>query len=276
MKQIFRRFLCCIGVFAMAFCLVFGLVGCDEKNYEEEETQTEEILSGEAGDDNEGILSPKSAVEIYLAQKDLWMERPEYEPMIGYGYCLLDFDFDGVLELVNSVTDGSARFTTNKFYRINQETLQVEEFSLPRVDEEGGVDYYYMAQDAKLYKNNSDGSMFYLWSSYIRISVDEGAVTKTETRMESGRVVEKAISTEYWYPDYDNNMAEIREYTFKNKEVSKAEFEKAFDDYYKQNKDLNLTFGYIEGASFDKGTASEQKRLLTEAYEKFSYDGFSF
>jgi len=227
--------------------------------------------------EKEAVLSPESAVDIYLSNKSLWMENPQYMPMQGYGYCLLDLDFDGVLELINSVNDGSGRYSYNKFYRINLEKLTVEEFQPESDQGEGGIDYYYMSDKSKLFVNKSDGTQFYLFQNYGRVSTEEGISSYSESYMKDGKLYENYVFSEYWHPDYENNTTEqIREYTFRGEKLSKSEFEVKTQTFYETNKDLNLVWKCIFGSEFDKGDATKRKQMLLDAYRSFSYEGFSF
>ncbi len=228
-------------------------------------------------DATDGILSPESAVDIYMANKSVWMENPEYMPMQGYGYCLLDLDFDGVLELINSTNDGSGRYSYNKFYRINLDKLTVEEFQAQSEQQEGGIDYCYLAHQSKLLKNKSTGNLFYLFEDYLRVSTEEGVESYAEVYMKDNILYENFLFSEYWHPDYDNNTTnEIREYNFKDDDVTKSEYEQKTNAFYSENKDMNLVWKCISGSEFDKGTDSTQKQLLLDAYRSYSYDGFSF
>ena len=223
------------------------------------------------------ILSPESAVDIYMANKSVWMENPEYSPMHGYGYCLLDLNFDGVLELISSVCDGSGRFSYNKFYRINIKSSSIEEFKSEANQDDGGIDYYYNARDSKLMKNQTDGRKFYVFKNYGQASTSEGAWAYSESYMEDSKLYENWLFSESWHPDYDNNVDNtIREYTFQGKKVSKSEYEQKTKNFYSENKDLNLVWSCIVGANFDKSDDSTQRQLLLNAYRGFSYDGFSF
>lgn len=228
-------------------------------------------------DTTDAILSPESAVDIYMANKSVWMENPEYMPMQGYGYCLLDLDFDGVLELINSTNDGSGRYSYNKFYRINLDKLTVEEFQPQSEQQDSGIDYYYLAHQSKLLKNKSTGNLFYLFKNYLHASTEEGIESYAEVYMKDNVLYENFLFSEYWHPDYDNNTTnEIREYSFKDDDVSKSEYEQKTNAFYSENKDMNLVWKCISGSEFDEGTDSTQKQLLLDAYRSYSYDGFSY
>ena len=53
-------------------------------------------------------LTAEDVVDTYFRNQNVWL--PEvYMPMGGFRYIFLDLDFDGVLELVVNVNDGSGR-----------------------------------------------------------------------------------------------------------------------------------------------------------------------
>ena len=244
------------------------------------ESSSKNQTSSKAKTDNnqKKILSPKSAVDIYMKHKNIWMENSEYEPMNGYGYCLLDLDFDGVLELISSRNEGSARFTYNKFYKINIQKQTVEEFK-PKSEEkyDDDVDYYAMSHTSKLLKNKSTGVKFYLFQNYTRVSSEEGSITYSKSYFKNGKLCEDYLFSEYWHPDYANNTSEeIWEYSFNGKDVSKKEYNKKTKAFYKENPDQKLVWECIAGSEFDKADTITQQKMLLNAYRKFSYNGFSF
>ena len=97
----------------------------------------------------EKSLSTEQVVDIYLENYDVWKHgNEEALVMGGCGYLLLDMDFDGVCELVASQGAGSDVFSTNRFYRINQEN-KVEEIAQPD-DDIFGYDLYVLSQHIRL------------------------------------------------------------------------------------------------------------------------------
>ena len=155
------------------------------------------------------------------------------------------------------------------------ETSQISESEANQDD--GGIDYYDSARDSKLLKNQTSGKKFYVFKNYGHVSSKEGILSYSESYMEKTKFHENFLFSEYWHPDYDNNMDDtVREYTFRGKKVSKTEYEQRTAGFYSENKDLNLVWTCIPGADFDKSDDSTQRQLLLNAYRGFSYDGFSF
>ncbi|MBE6712221.1 MAG: hypothetical protein E7580_01735 [Ruminococcaceae bacterium] len=300
------KFLYCIAIAALAMLVALSFSGCtrkraadteeaedvdadvsaeekvskkDSEDAKNEKSETEDQKDDDAKELSsagikpnvkEPVLSPESAVEIYMANKDLWMENPEFPPMAGYGYCLLDLDFDGVLELINSVNDGSMRLSTNKYFRIDLDNLTVETIAPATEDEMEGIDYSLTGEsDGKLVKNRSNGKMFYIFSDYTRVTFGEAGEVFYENYMKNGKMYEKELSFEYV-------SEEKTGYTFRDEEVSEAEYEKKYEAYYKENQNMNLVWEVVDGEEFDKASIARQTEMLLSAYKKFSYDGFSF
>ena len=254
--------------FLCASVLLFCLTACrNPKNESSAVAATEEP-------EEIAVLSAESAVEIYFQNMDVWVEKPENPPMNGYGYCLLDLDFDGVLELIASVCDGSGRYSTNRIYKIDSEKQNV---TLLRTEGTANPDYYYLKDKTKLLKNTADNKLFYLVAEYTRVSEREGGVGYYEISEAKGTVAEDLVFSEITTPDYENGTDEkIREFSFRGKNCSKTEYEQYLAEYYEENTDLNLTFLAIDGETFAASDDSARKDLLRNAYRGFSYDGFSF
>ncbi|MBE6806751.1 MAG: zinc-ribbon domain-containing protein [Ruminococcaceae bacterium] len=223
-------------------------------------------------------LTPEVAVDIYMSQKSVWQHDPDYDPMQGYGYCLLDLDFDGVLELITSGNDGSMRQSYNAFYKINPTTRKVEliKESDPK---DGGLDYYSMSTQTKLLKNQSSGQLFYLIKNYGHVSADEGIISYAESYLKNGTLRETYLFSEYTHPtDYDNPEAgKTVKYDFGDKEnLSQSAYIQKVAEFYEENTDMNLQWECIYGPDFDKSSSSAQKQTMLKAYRAFSYNGFSF
>ncbi len=257
----------------LVLVLALSLSACGKKDSQAESNQNSVVEKASKKE----VLSPESAADIYMSSKSIWMENPEYPPMQGYGYCLLDLDFDGILELINSVNDGSGRFSHNKYYSLNVEEQTVEEIQTAKPEEDSGLDFYYMSTETKLFKNRSDKTMFYVAADHVRAGADEGGISYNECYIRNEKIYSNELYAEYWHSDYDGGTNEkIEEYSFGGEEVSKVKYEQKMDDFLKENKDLKLEWEYVSGEEFDESDESKQKQLLLDAYQSFSYDGFSF
>lgn len=226
---------------------------------------------------SKAVLSPESAVAIYMANQNVWTVKPDFMPMQGYAYCLLDLDFDGVLELISSVNDGSSRYSYNHYYRINPDTYGVEQIKDPFGEEEvyRQYDYYLLGIDnVKLLKNKSDGQLFYYCADYMRGSDNEYSTEYGKLWMKDGSVQVSSLFYEYT----GNNTTAYRYYQ-KNGEttdVSPSQYDKKIKQFFKENTDMNLSWAFVNGDEFEKSQESRQTELLLTAYCRFSYKKFSF
>lgn len=245
-------------IFATLFIvlLTLALVGCNKEPTEGAPT-----------------LSPEEAVSIYMENLEAWEFKEDYFPMNGYAYCLIDLDFDGVLELITSVCDGSGRYSYNEYYKINTQTRKLEKLS--DADESlNGTDYYLMSNESMLLKK-SDGSLFYLFADFVRVGGDEGALSYFEVKAENGKVYHDSPFSHHWYVDY-TTLASVTEYTFEKESVSESEYHEKTEAYYKENQNMHLIWKYVFGKDFEVASVDEKRQLLLDAYLTFSYDGFSF
>lgn len=254
--------------FLCAAALIFCLTACGN-------TKTESTGDAATEEPEEiAVLSVESAVEIYFQNMDVWVESPEKTPMSSYGYCLLDLDFDGVLELITSVCDGSGRYSTNRIYKIDPKEGKV---TFLRNEESADPDYYYLKDKTQLLKNSADGTLFYLVAEYTRVNDREGGIGYYEISEKGETVSEKLAFSETTSLDYAGGTdGKIREFTFFGKTCSKTEYEQLQAKYYKENTDLNLKWTAIDGEVFAAADDNAKKELFRNAYTGFSYDGFSF
>ncbi len=261
-------------VFAfLCVVLILCAIGCADENSSSaasENTPTDSTQTIES-------LTAEEAANIYLSESDAWMYNGESQPLNGHGYCLIDLDFDGVLELITSVCDGSGRYSYNTFYTINLQTRRVTEIPQESVEIGGaGVDYYYMAGDSKLFKNKSDASLNYLFADYVHVGANEGILSYEKVYIKEGKVFEEPFFSEYWYPNQDPSLPPLKEYTVENKTATEDEYTKASESFYNEHEDMGLVWKYVLGSDFSIATDSEKKQLLLDAYRAFSYNGFSF
>lgn len=252
--------------FLCAAALLFSLSACGNTKTE----STGDAATEEPEDT--AVLSVESAVDTYFQNMDVWVESQENLPMGSYGYCLLDLDFDGVLELIVSVCDGSGRYSTNRIYKIDPKEGKV---TFLRNEESADPDYYYLKDKIQLLRDNESGRCFYLVMDYTRAGSEENAQEYYEVAVENGTLSQTAVFSEVVYPASDSGE-KIRTYTFRGENCPKAEYDKHLKQYYEENTDLNLKWTAIDGETFAAADDNAKKELFRNAYTGFSYDGFSF
>ncbi len=291
-------------ILAIVFCCIFHLSACVFINSDTEEppadtfetdnmADTSDENSEEVSDDNakndkqQELLSPEKAVEIYLQQKDKWMKNHDFYPLGGFGYALLDLDFDGVLELIQSTCEGTGRFSYNSYYRINPDTLTVESLSCETDFDE--YDYFYAGTDnTKLFRNNEDGTLFYYCLDHCRISNVEYSEEFGKLYFKDDMIkIEKLHNKELAFIGSDDDGDGIYEGDFlatlyglcTNREYTAAsedEYNQAISQFFAENTNMNLSWVCIEGNDFNTADEDKQKELLLNAYKSFSYDGFAY
>lgn len=235
-------------------------------------------------DSNTAILSPESAIDIYMANKNIWMFNDEYIPMQRYGYCLLDLDFDGILELIKSANDGSGRYSNNNYYKINLENNSVEEVPSLAEGYGGGYDYYYLGtENIKLLSNKSNDSKFYYCTDYERIMTGDYVTRYGKMYLKDGKIQsDDLFANHQCEAGLQGNSEKINEYFYYEigdgacPDVSEAEYNQFIADFFAENTDLHLAWNCIDGVEFDNADDGTKKQILLDAYRSFSYDGFSF
>ncbi len=211
-------------------------------------------------------LNAQDTVSAYMAGKDTWMSGAGEA-----GYCFIDLDFDGNLELIVSEYSDGGNYNSNSYYKVNKKTGAVEKMPVKADADWGGFDCYTKADSVKLYKNKADGSKYYYCYDYEWI--DEGdAVTSYGTmRAENGSAKSERLF--YTFHKGDSNIYEFKK---DGKYVSgtKEEYDAAMAEFNKGNTNLNLSWKNINAADFKDKSDAEQTQMLLNSYNSFSYKGF--
>ena len=247
-------------------------------------------------DDPAGLaLTPEEAVDIYMANKDVWRSEFEmFSGMYGDGYFFWDLDFDGVLELITHLCDGTMRSSWNHYYTIDVDNRTVVELQTDlylQYGENDGIvtvsDYDFLIYQAetKLLKDPATGQLFY----YCGNAQDSGMIIDEKNNrsavfnygklyLNDNVIYEDTLFGSSWL--YNGNERADAHYSYNDGnesiEVSEEEYNRKIDDYLNENTDLNLTFSIIRFDNFRSASDAEQRTLLLDAYRAFSYDGFSF
>ena len=177
-------------------------------------------------------------------------------------------------ELVSTSTQGSGLFTTDFFYKINDEKSAVE--SLP-LSGNGNADFKLnAAQDGDYMKllRDGDGNMFYFFCSYARASAGNYAVSYSRVTVSGGKVQSELLFSEDVYTNEDS-QSEHKYYSYadgKQTELSEQEYKNTFDSFLADNTDMHLTAGYIDNNEFSAADSAKQREMLAESYRAFGYD----
>lgn len=223
------------------------------------------------------VLSPESAVTIFLNNVDTWiLEDRMY--MAGYQYLFLDLDFDGVLELIATYCDGSGRFSSNDYYKIDLSDYSIKTINDNHSTGDSAVDYI-LVDYPQLLREPSTDRTFYIMADMVRVGM-MASVIEAETYIENETINFDPLFSKYIYIMESENTPEEESFSiYKNgayQDVDKSAYEQAYEEYYHKYDNLNLTYGSVYGSDFAKASDSERYDLLLEAYESFSYSGFDF
>lgn len=266
MKKIISLTLCLL-------MLTLSLVGCAPKGN-----------SGSSADEAQTKLTAENIVEMYMDNKAVW----EYKPLAEgsdewHGYLFLDFDFDGILELVVTSMAGSGSASSNKFYKLDTENKTVSEIPFPDKDEKNQWDF--SGEDyPKLYRNNETNELKYVVYDYSRAGGFAFGIRVGELLYpaETGLQEKNLWGFSYTSPDSEFYEEGQEEYIYNiydsegvSSEVDNDTYTKTVGDYELYNTPLELTFKLVEnvteGSTFDELPSSAQADLLLNSYNAFSY-----
>lgn len=224
-------------------------------------------------------LTPEEAVEIYARDKDVWMCKfLASGPFYHNGYTFLDFDGDGVLELMSEHCSGSSRYSDNQYFKIDLERKTVVEMQKDKsMSEHGEVDGVY--SDFGLYRNRKSGKFFYMMADvfhgdWLHLYSDECFMTLENGALKLQRLwgyLREDISGgrgEYkftWYVYDSDKKITVSE---KEYEACKAEFLKDYDDLHAITTEKDCE-------TINALTGNDLKEALLELYLGFSYDWFN-
>ena len=221
-------------------------------------------------------LSPLEAVNIYLDNASVWEKDAEEFYMAGFYYLFLDLDFDGVSELVTTEVQGTGRFSTNRYFRIN-ENKEIEEIEVDTSIGDSSCDFF-MEDSPVLLKNNSTGEYKYIVKDYIRAGGGMDFTAERELAYANGKIFETNLFSIERIDAGVSSSGETEEfykvYNPETKDVDKAEYESLRNEYFAQFIDVDLDVETVDGMEYFE--ASDKFALLLDAYTDFSFDGFEF
>ena len=276
--------------FALIFSMIIilSLSGCFLRQTPPEKKDPTKLhdFSPELSDKNsaEISLAPYEAVGIYMNNIEKWQIDPNKTRMSmeGYRYVFLDLDFDGILELIASETQGSGRYSKNNFYRISNDKTSIELIPFDQsVNQKNQCDLIF-EDSPVLYKNNKTGNYEYIFCDYIRIGGGMDYFREEEYSYKDGKIYATPLFA------YEVIQAEVSEsgekeeyFTLFNldetSKVDKETYDNAIKNFESQRTNLDLELEIITDDEFSEATnITEQSDMLLDAYKEFSYNGFEF
>ena len=210
-------------------------------------------------------LTNEEAVDLFYNNMSSWIIKNE---PIRATYTFLDLDFDGTLELVSTYVEGSGRYSRNCFYKINSDKKVVKcNYSVSSEDE-----FDLFRDDIKVIKNNADNSYKYYCTDFIRAGASYYTILYGTLYMKNNKVMCNNVFAE------DHYGSSVSYYCFSNDDitdVSKTNYNKKQEEYFKANTDANLKYSLIAGEDFLNASNEKRKEMLLNSYNDFSYDGIN-
>ena len=280
MKKFFTLFFSLIIILSLSGCFLI------QTPSERTDPTKPHNFSSELSDKNnsEISLAPFEAVGIYMNNIEKWQIDPDKTRMSMEGYCydFLDLDFDGVLELITSETQGSGKYSKNSFYRISDDKTSIEIIPFDEsVNQKNQCDFIF-EDSPVLYKNKSTGNYEYIFCDYIRAGGGMDYFREEEYSYKDGKIYANPL---FGYEVIHENVSEsgaTEEYFTifnlgESSKVDKETYDKSIKEFESQRINLDLEFEIVTDDEFSEATnIIEQSDMLLDAYEEFSYDGFEF
>lgn len=215
-------------------------------------------------------------LDIYFDNSDEWELEPDYMPMNGYYYCFVELNFDGVLDLVVNVNDGSGGYSENSYYTIDTQNKKVIKLSSDE-DIESTFDLFTVADYPQLYKNKNDGKLYYYCADYLRVMTGEYNCTYGFLSLDSeGKINSQMLFSQYHCDaGLENNNKVVDEYGYyensNHKKSDKETYDKKYNEFFAGYEKLDLTYQTILGIEYEKMNEKQKKNALLESYKKFEY-----
>lgn len=204
-------------------------------------------------------MSKEAFIQCLMDNRSTWqMSKSQATNYSGYfepGYSLIDLDIDGQPELVVTLAGGTMHNAPTKIYKVQDGKVVLIS------DSDAGVGEI---QDLSMYYKNSEGRRVYVdsrihrsgtyasYNSIVEIYVSGNSVTEV-TKFARARE-----GTSYTY--YQDG-----------REVSKAQYDRAFDAYYAGMRELNMQRGFTSYKRWSGYSTTQKKNALSSMYDAFSY-----
>lgn len=223
----------------------------------------------------------EEALRIFIKNKDKWFDSQE-DSMYGIFYGFIDFDEDGVPELVKSICDGSARFSYNYYYSVDIESETVNEIASD--EEDDGFDWCnFEINNFRLLRNKSTDELVWFACDYVRDSYFSFGYFYGTLKYYNGSLhsdilfSESTLTSEAPDNDTGNDMVGYGYYPDGDfTEVGESEYNKLNKEFFDGYDDLNCTVVFISSRELSEADSEEFERLMTKSFRAFNYDGYSF
>lgn len=238
--------------------------------------QETEAAAQETGNDIPSVATSgdphdaEDAVEIYLQNRDVWMLTEELNYMFAScSYAFLDFDGDGILELMTNVTAGTMRSSSNKYYKIDVQkrtVYEIEQDSSMYDDEgSGSID----GGEPCLYRDKKSGKLYYLMGEFMNGGNGNYGGYDSFVSMEDGKLIAERL----W--GADTQQENVTYYYFSNGTSKVTVDQKTLDKYQaeflSQYEKLNVTIKEGDAGEINVAQGNDLRTMLLELYQSFHY-----
>lgn len=224
---------------------------------------------------NRPRLTPHEAVEIYAKAFDKWYLSMPFADR-GTQFFFVDFDDDGILEMIRQDCGGTGHYTSSEIYRIMPDNL-VRNFIIER---ERDFSCFFDWGTAKLLRRK-DGELLWLLKSLITSNA-AGAqcfyTTGVVRRIGDGFYGDEFAAR---IEDYGQNPEGDFSYLIRGNntkdwgEVDEQTYRKFLDDFLSRYEIVDVKVSEIEIAEGEKRAGEMVRNALLKAYCGFGYKGYS-
>lgn len=218
-------------------------------------------------------------IDIYVKNKDIWLPSNAEEAMNGCYYGFADLDNDGVLELITNFNDGSGKYSTNCYYKVDLDNNSVEEIETVTSEKENGFDWN-NSNEFKLLRDKKTNETVYFCYNYDRVTYGDYYETNGILKCIDNSIETKDICsvhiTENGAATNNTNNAIIEHYFYSENDnpIEKAIYNSCFDLFFENYIDLNVKLSFYDAKEIGNKDNSQLKSQLLLAYNEFDFDGF--
>ncbi len=201
-------------------------------------------------------------IQILVENRDVWMLHPEYMPIAGYRYGLIDFEGDGIPELYCNHCEGSGRFSNNKYYKVDLTNRTVSRMPT-EYDGNDYVSYLDLYSGLNAYWDKEAGRVYYLGQDLMRSGAQYYSIAYGFLHWDGSQI----SVTSLWLSSVAND---VTSYSFQGQEVAdEATWTAMQEDFLADYIPLNITFTGATGNETEDCNDVQLAELLTGMYNDF-------
>ncbi len=224
-----------------------------------------------AGCNNKESEAPeiKLNVETPVKNKEVW-HTTEEEGMSTYGYCVVDLDQDGNIEIMSAVNGGKfGDLTRTRYYTVDENTKVISEIKHSAGESEADVTYGVKT----CYKNTETGQYFYIFYDRIQPSVAEKYERKVAVSYFDGEITETILAEKSEITDISTEETTITYKDAKGNELTEQEYRSIASKVYAGYEVYNVDFAGFKG--YDQAKNEQLKSMSDDELSQMLRDSFA-